>query len=270
MMLANEERCRMLMDEHGIDVLVVSDPYNFCYMTGFVYGPMYWSTDPLYLRYDHVPVASNLARATNGGFCVYPRDSQPFAIAHRYMSSRIMKNMSDVREFGSAYLKARMPEDWYKADPVALLIDGLSEKGLAGAKIGFDTLDAPVCARLKEALPKALWVEAQELMMRLREVKTPEEIRRIRRACGAAVSAFSAALEMLEQGMTEIEFSLSVKRMVEEDGAKEDSFMDLVCSEMFFGQEKGGHDPRSNPIRPGDRCLYDPVTYYKGYFSDFQ
>jgi Xaa-Pro aminopeptidase len=82
--------------------------------------------------------------------------------------------------------------------------DLLRDEGLAGARIGLD-LDfwpVPDFACLQQCLPDVEWVDASATIGRIRAVKAPAEIERLRVAAALAEAGMRAALAMMRAGVT--------------------------------------------------------------------
>ncbi|MBI2940156.1 MAG: aminopeptidase P family protein [Chloroflexi bacterium] len=274
--LMDLDRCHKLMDESGVDALLVSSPVNFGYVTGFFYGNNVASHRPIGYEYDHVPVVGQMEKSLSGGYAVVPggTSTEAFVVAHRYVVGHLQGQerswIKDIRPYGSAFLKQTFPANWMKDDPIDLLAGGLVEKGLARARIGIDGHAFPAIpfGELRKKLPEADFVDAESLLWRLREVKSAEEIRRMRKAADATVKGVQAALAAAEEGMTEIQFTNIIHREYIEQGA------DRAWQEVMFGPDKerawesGGHTATERRLRRGDFCLIDAGGCYRMYQAD--
>jgi Xaa-Pro aminopeptidase len=95
-------------------------------------------------------------------------------------------------------------------DAVAALA-AIEERGLERAVIGVDDLGIlPVYwDRLREALPQAKIVRANDVFRHARAVKTADEVERLRRAARIAEHSIDAALAVAKEGVTEIDMALA-------------------------------------------------------------
>lgn len=94
------------------------------------------------------------------------------------------------------------PETFDRAAAFALLGDVLAERGLAGARIGVDLAFMPAADfhALRQALPHVAWADGSDVLRRLRAVKTPREILRLRRAAAAAEGGLTAMAAEIRPG----------------------------------------------------------------------
>lgn len=276
--LMDIDRCQRLMEESSIDALLVTSPHNFGYVTGFFYGNVWSSPDANVLQYDHLPVVGEMDRSRNCGYAVVTRDASisPFAVVHIYTACTYNSWIKDIRIFGPKWWQQDNPADWDKVNAINMLCSGLREKGLHKALIGVEKseLSMSVFLVLKEKLPEATFVDAGNLLWKLREVKTAEEIRRITKAVDITVAGFNKALEAVREGMTEIEFANIIHRVCVEQGG------DLPWIEMHFGAnnkpnkakfglEINVHTPTDRTLVKGDFCLIDVGGVYEMYKADF-
>jgi Xaa-Pro aminopeptidase len=184
------------------------------------------------------------------------------------------------------------------ADGVVLLTDGRydtqSHEQLAAAGVDADIViagHAQQLARLQElAAPverlgleahgvtwaqQRAWARAfegveliptEDLVERLRLVKEPGEVARIRAACSIADDALAATLPMLEQRPTERGFALALEVAMRERGASGTSFDTIVAS------GPNGALPHARPtdrnVEPGELVVIDFGCVVDGYCSD--
>lgn len=139
---------------------------------------------------------------------------------------------------------------------------------LAGKNIGVEGLRM----RVKEGqliqhyAPGSQIIDADEALIDLRIVKTPEEVEFHRRAVRVSEQALSQLLEELQIGMTERQIARRLSELQIELGGAGDSFSPTVLvgprSALPHGQ------PGDTPLQQGDTLLIDFGTIYKGYVSD--
>src|SRR5262249_53906669 len=92
-------------------------------------------------------------------------------------------------------------------DYVAMTADMIAGKGLAEARIGLQEsalyLKLAGCRRLERLLPKVRFVDASDIVARLRLVKSSREIESVRRAAAITDAALRAGLETIAEGVRE-------------------------------------------------------------------
>ena len=116
-----------------------------------------------------------------------------------------------------------------------------------------DTIDA-------ELVPTLNVVE------RFREVKTPEEIQKLRVSCDIASRAFDKILQDIKVGVTEKELASRLSHYMVMEGADTKPYGGIVISGAKSSLLHG--IPDSKPIEYGDFVLMDYGCQYKGYLSD--
>src|SRR5258707_15842320 len=144
------------MKEAGLDAILSISPENFAYVPGFL-SP----TQPL-MRWRH---AMALVTA-DGSVALVVVDMEANTIRAKAPAGT---EIAVWREF--------------KFDAMDVLADLLRKHGLAEARIGIelDYLPAGDFAALRALLPDADFKPAQNLLARLRQIKTPAEIEILRR-----------------------------------------------------------------------------------------
>ena len=93
--------------------------------------------------------------------------------------------------------------------PMAVLASLLSDLGLAGARIGIelDYLPASAFRELTASLAKATFDPVDEMLARLRQIKTPTEVEHMRRLSRIADRAIRDALLQATVGSTEMDIA---------------------------------------------------------------
>ena len=85
-------------------------------------------------------------------------------------------------------------------------------------------------AMLEEAGGKVKWTDADDEILRLRSVKSPSEIRAVRKALACAESAFLAARKRWKIGMTETEVRNDLEWEMRRRGAEDTAFETIVAA----------------------------------------
>ncbi|MDR1262275.1 MAG: aminopeptidase P family protein [Oscillospiraceae bacterium] len=120
--------------------------------------------------------------------------------------------------------------------------------------------------RMNQAMPDIAFEPIEKLPERLREIKTPEEIAFIAKACAIACEAFESILGEIKPGRTEREISWILERAMLERGAEKTSFDTIAAS------GPNGSLPHASPsdrkLEKGDFFTLDFGCMYNGYCSD--
>ena len=243
---ARAERARAFMREAEVDALLVTAEPQVRYFTGF--DSQFW------------------ASPTRPWFVVVPREAPLIAVVPEIGAAGMAATwVDDIRTW-----PAPRPED----DGVSLLALALTELprrfGRIGAELGPEmVLRMPVVDffRVRDAIAPLETVDATPVLRRLRGVKSPAEVEKVRHACRIASAAFEALPGKLRLGETEREACRKMRIDVLERGADGSPYMMGVAG-------PGGYDnivmgPRDRAIEAGDILIIDTGTTFDGYFCDF-
>jgi Xaa-Pro aminopeptidase len=109
-------------------------------------------------------------------------------------------------------------------------------------------------------------VTTAEMCRKLREIKEPSEVERVRAASQLAEAALEQVLSSLKCGMCEYELAASLEYEFRKRGAQRASFDTIV---LFGARSSLPHGmPGPNPLKTGDIVLIDCGCVLDGYCSD--
>lgn len=177
------EAARRVMRELELDALLVTSEANFRYMTGYILQAPVQIARPRYF--------------------VLPLEGRPCAVVPTTNVAGMRQTtwLQDIRNW-----VAPCPED----DGVSLVADALSAPtrrfGRIGAEIGQEArLGMPVLdyLRLAKTLAPSRFVDGETVFRRIRMIKSPAEIDRIRRIARIVSESFDALPALLRIGDTE-------------------------------------------------------------------
>jgi Xaa-Pro aminopeptidase len=226
-MTARADRLVGLLDEADADLILVTELANVRYLTGYT--------------------------GTNGLALVGPQ-TKTFITDFRYVEQA-------AAEVDPSFQRRRAPQD---------LLEAVGEALPAGKlRLGFD--DAHVSVRTHTRLSELLADEielaaAGGLVERLRAVKDPEEVERIRAACQLADAALEQLLADGLVGRTEREAALALESTMRELGAKRPSFDTIIAAGPHGALPHA--QPRDVVIQPGQFVVIDWGAELDGYCSD--
>jgi Xaa-Pro aminopeptidase len=221
------QRLAELLPEAGVDVLLVSALVNVRYTTGYT--------------------------GSNGLALVGPQ-TRVFVTDFRYVEQA-------AEEVNPSYDRLRAPQELLGVVG-DLLPDG-------PVRLGFDDAHLTVRdhAKLRELLgDRVELVKAGGLVERLRAVKEPEEIERIRTATAAADAALREILEAGLAGRTERDVATALERAMLERGASRPSFDSIVAAGPHGALPHAS--PRDVEIGRGELVVIDWGAEVDGYCSD--
>jgi len=224
------------MDEHGVDVCLLSVGPDLPWLTG----------------YEAMP----LERLT---MLVVPRDADATLVVPRLEQARVVERpeVFGVRPWGET------------EDPIALVADLVD--GATSAAIG-DRTWAQFLLALQDALPRARFGPASRLLGPLRAVKDAAEVDALRTAA-AAVDRIATALQAGEiplVGRSEAEVSAELSRRILAEGHQRVNFAIVAAGANAASPH---HEPGPRRIEPGEVVLCDfggtwPTDGGAGYCSD--
>jgi len=272
-MLLNRERALEIMERENLDALVAVTPNNVVYLSDY-------DTDFLY----DVPW---LACA------ILPRspDIEPCLITTEIEAAVLYERptwMPDVRLYyfgiyGGVLKVHTFAEDTQltpdeaaiqkmvqglEAQPYVGLMDAvgqaLKEKGLANARLGLD--DTRFAGALGDTLDGADVVDATNLLIEIRMVKSPAEIEVLRTAATKNEIAMRKAFAAIHEGATWQEVYTAYEVGVAEQGAR------VLATFNGAGRKSAGagRPDRNYPINRGDQVCFDSMMKWQRYMGDAQ
>jgi Xaa-Pro dipeptidase len=227
------------MGPAGLDAIVAISPENFAYVTGFL-SP----TQPL-MRWRHA-----MALVTADG---------------RTALVGVDMEASTIRAKASPGTDIAVWRE-FKFDAIAVLADLLRRYGLATARIGVETdyLPAADFVALHGAMLQARFVPAQQLLARLRQIKTPAEIEILRRLSRIADRSITEAYRSVGPGSTEMDMAAALTRGVYAAGAEYFKLMIVATGERSVFPNVG---PTDRVLRRGDVCRVEIFPMIAGYHA---
>ena len=237
-------RARELMAQQGIDALFVSGEENFQYLAG--------TTASIGLHYS-------LARPS---VFILPMERDPVIITQGKDNLTEGSYVADIRGYFDVL---RFPRQ--------LSVDTLRElelqEGRIGAELGQEQrMGMPVgdYLALVSALPGAKFVDGAEVIVKLRMVKSEEELVYIRKAAEITGRARQRLFdECIEPGMTEREVARAIRRLILEEGGDRTSFVHL--QHYLPGAKNQFHYDR--PLTRGMVLAVDSGAYVGMYTVDY-
>lgn len=232
------EKVRKVMDEKGLDVLLVTFTPNVSYLSGYQsFGSGWYSC------------------------MVLPREGEPILHMHGL-------------EIGPAMLTSWIKDirgvPWSYDDGVADGLAGiLKERRLEGRRIGLETkrrgFGIELYEGLKRALPDATLVDASSVVARPRMIKSPAELDYMRRSAEIAKKGLAAVLPAIKPGVTDNQIAAVLYQTLINEGSEYFSTQPIVSA----GQRNCfGHTTfRRTPIQAGDTVAMEFGAAYQRYTS---
>jgi Xaa-Pro dipeptidase len=244
------ERVRALMDEQGLDALVVRAPDNVLYLTNF------WGMK----GYDA---------------CVFPREGEPVLVC--------LEASAEDAERTAWTSRVRFVRGYDEADPrppLARTLDAVVDAARGFRRIGLElSLGTQASDRMVgepttftrawfDAFPDA--ADATGLLARARSIKTEQEIARMRIANEIAADAMEHVRGRLEPGMRESEAAAIWQAYVHGGGtAREDVELALPFSLVWSGKGIKTFTATADlPVVEGEPVLFEIWVCADGYWAD--
>jgi Xaa-Pro aminopeptidase len=221
-------RLRREIKSAGLDALVVIQPVNVRYLSGFI-----------------------------GSYAVLVVDTSSATLITDGRYAEIAEGMvSDAKVMVQPLIKV---DDWFR--------DFFSERGYKSLGFE-GTLAWDEVERLKKRTrpSKGRLVESASLITQLRRVKDEVEIKAIARAARIADAMMEAAQTAARPGTPELELSQLIRRAAEDFGGEGESFDNIVASGP--NASRPHHHPQKRKLRAGDMITFDLGARWNGYCSD--
>ena len=161
-----------------------------------------------------------------------------------------------------------------KSNAVALVLDVLEDKRLASSTIGMElsagmqiNLGQEDFRAVTDGLPQANIVDGSEAVWRLRSIKSPAEIERLRTAAWISTQGVKAGFEALHPGMTEKQVVDIMTSVMCAEGASEQRFNALYAGPRAMWADSM---PTDYVLQKGDLVQFDGGCVYEGYWCDFK
>ncbi len=228
---------RALLAEAGLDGLLVSNPENRRYLSGFT--------------------AKDTHLNESSGFLLISREAAVLLTDFRYR---------DWAAAEAPHFEVRI----YATGLAAFLPEVLRPLGCK--TIGFEAqfLTCYTFQKLQQEASAAglavEWRPVDSLVENLRAIKDQEEIRLIRHSLAITERVLAGAGASLRPGVAEHEVAWMIIQALREAGAEGPSFPPMVA----FGPNSARphHDPGERRLQPGEPVIIDMGAVYRGYCSD--
>lgn len=220
------------MDHRGMEVLLIVDPANMNYLTGYDGWSFYVHQGVIISLGDDHPLWFGREQDANGArqTCWLPDDCI-YGYPDYYVQSRYTHTMCYVADL-------------------------LKERGLAGKSLGLEMdgywFNAKMFLTLEEELPGTGLLDATNLVNWVKTIKSESEVSYMREAAAICEQVMLTAIETIEPGVWE------------KDAAAK------VCSAQIGGTATyGGSSPAIFPIMPSERrtaaahLTYEPDRQYQ-------
>ena len=239
-------KAKALLAEENMSGMVATAAANHFYFTGF-------------------RKLANWATFTRTVFVFIPRDKEPVLYVQNFGGPEAVSRsaVQDVRTF-----------DEIMGAPIDGVVEIMKELGMDTGKVGWELgyeqrLDMAVQDYLtvKERLPNAEFVDASELIWKMRMIKMPFEIECMRKANDIAGRSFDRIFDEICEGMTEKEVQRQLVGIMAEEGAELPGFIIVISGVGNY--ERISARPTDKRLNRGDLVWIDAGVNYLGYWTDY-
>jgi len=237
-------RLDRLMDEAGLDMLLVTSKHNVQYLLGGHRAFFFESMDAMGLsRYLPVVIYRKGAPQQSGFFGHrmegFQNEVKPFWVSEINTKS---SGSVDVMEKAVDYMRKLLPKP---------------------KRIGIEVAFLPVdsAAVLRRAFPDAEYVDALFVLERLRALKTPQELEKLRIASDAVIDSMQAVFDNFGPGATKAELTEALRREETMRGLTFDYCLIAAGSSL-------NRAPSDQRWEKGDVLSVDSGGNYHGYIGD--
>ncbi|MCP4654367.1 MAG: aminopeptidase P family protein, partial [bacterium] len=162
------KRFKDRLAERDLEAFLVREPLNIIYLTG------YWHST------TERPQATFMNRDDPDPWFLYPGLDRDLVTSWWFGGGRMY---FDFHHAAGGFPHQGKVQQGVKVDLFKFLLEGVKEHGVQGARIGIDgELYPSEMAKAKEVLPGIEWVDVSDVLIGMRQVKTPEELALWRRA----------------------------------------------------------------------------------------
>jgi Xaa-Pro aminopeptidase len=239
-------RAQRLMAERELDALLLTTEPELRYFSGF--QSQFWESP------------------TRPWFLIVPLEGRPIAVIPEIGAAGMQETwVEDIRAW-----PAPQPED----DGISLLVAALREQagrfGRIGVPLGHEThlrMPASDFALLTDRLGNLEIADSTDILRRLRNVKSPAEIEKIRYVCQLTSGAFEALPSRARTGDSERQVCRKLQIDLLQRGA--DSSPYLIAASGPGGYDNIIMGPTDRVLAKGDVLIIDTGTTFDGYFCDF-
>jgi len=234
------------MQDSNIDIVIITSPHNFRYFTGL--DSYFWESP------------------TRPWFLIVSQSKDPFAIIPSIGETALKKTwIKNIETWPSP-----QPND----EGISVLKNSIKKlipnNGNIGCELGLEShlrMSIKDFDNLREDLSNYNFVDASQIIWKLRMIKSKNEIKKIKKIISIASDVFDNLANQLHVGMSEIEICKIFKKDLINKGA--DHTLYMSCASGRGGYDQIICDPSEKKIQDGDVLIIDTGTTFDGYFCDF-
>lgn len=232
---------KSMMSKYNLSALVTMAPENIGYVTGVIVPSQ--ST----VRSRHV-------------ICITPFDQEPVVV---------VVNIEELLVKDNSWIDSQRIFSYneFTQDPIVLAAQKMEELGLRGKRVGIELnyLPAKDYATLTKLLPDVEWVNAEEILASMRELKLEREIAAIEKFGNQAEDIIYHAFKQARVGMTEYDLANYLVNGFYAAGGDKLTMLVVTSGERSSFLNGAATDRQ---LKLGDMIRVDLIGTKKGYYCD--
>jgi len=238
----DQTRLDQLLDDAGIDILIVTSKHNVQYMLGGYRFFFFDYMDAVGLNRYLPAIVYQKGR---------PENSAYFGAALEVFEKQLGKFWPTVVE----------TKTWSSTDAMQLAIDHIKKIGGADLRIGVEQAFVPMDAGQLLNSDGFRLSDATFVLERLRLIKTPDELVFLREASERVVNSMAATFDFCQAGMTKNDLVANLRR---EEVNRDLKFE--YC--LITAGQNLNRSPSDQKLHAGDVISLDSAGNYHGYIGD--
>ena len=232
-----QERARRLMAENSLDAIVLMEGTSLRYFTGI----RWWGGERLFAF-------------------VLPAKGSGFYVCPAFEEGRAREQIANAPDGGQADIRIWQEDE----SPYQRVTQGLSDRGIAGGKIGIEEEIRFVFSDgMRKSAPHSTMASATPVTAGCRMIKSAHEIALMRLASQVTLAVYQAVYEALHEGMTQRDVSNLIDAAYGKMGFPGDA---SVMVGEYTAFPHGSTTPQV--IREGSIIMLDDGCVVEGYQSD--
>jgi Xaa-Pro dipeptidase len=232
-----QERARKLMNENGLDAIVLMAGTSLNYFSGI----RWWGSERTFAL-------------------VLPAKGASFYVCPAFEEGRAREQMANAPDGGQADVRTWQEDE----SPYQRVAQGLKDRGIASGKIGIEeTIRFVFSDGMAKAAPQATFTSATPVTAGCRMIKSAHEIALMRLASQVTLAVYEAVYHSLREGMTQQDVGNLIDKAYDRMGFHGDA---SVMVGEYSAFPHGSTTPQV--IREGTIIMVDDGCTVEGYQSD--
>lgn len=196
----------------------------------------------------------------NVAMIIFPRESDPVMLIRFPFDLERAKRESWIREIKASGSVFNMAED-----SASIIREKNGESGCIGMVTGDDTMDEmpySLYESIIKKFPKSKFVDAKEILVNTRKIKSPWEFKKLRESAKVADAGVRAAKEIIRPGVSEFDPVIEAEYIMRKQGAG--NHLIVIASK---GVSELIGPPEHKILEEGDNVIFELGVEIDGYWS---